>query len=128
MHAADDGLRDRLVPLNKRYPIEELLDACRDYARKTGRRVSYEYALFAGVNDSPAQAQTLSHRLAGTHTHVNLIPANPACRENFKPSPWGRVLAFERELKARGISCTVRVSRGQDIEAGCGQLRARSTG
>ena len=125
LHAPDDVLRNRLVPLNKRYPLEELLPACREYARKTGRRVSYEYTLFAGVNDSLARARALARTLAAMDAHVNLIPANPACDGEFKPSPRSQVLAFERELRAAGINCTVRVPRGQDIEAGCGQLRAR---
>lgn len=125
LHAADNRLRNRLVPLNKRYPIEELLPACREYAQKTGRRVSFEYTLFAGVNDSVVQARALAQVLAGMDAHVNLIPANPACGDEFKPSPRRQALAFEQELRAAGVNCTVRVSRGQDIEAGCGQLRAR---
>lgn len=127
LHAPDNQLRNKLVPLNRRYPIEDLLAACRDYAEKTGRRVSFEYTLFGGINDSPAQARALAQVLAGMDAHVNLIPANRAYGDEFKPSPRRQVLAFEHELRNAGINCTVRVSRGQDIEAGCGQLRAQST-
>ena len=127
LHAADNKLRDRLVPLNKRYPVEEVLAACREYAEKTGRRVSFEYVLFAGVNDSLLQARALARLLSGMEAHVNLIQVNPACGD-FKPSPRSQVLAFEQELRLAGVNSTLRVSRGQDIQAGCGQLRSAYSG
>ncbi len=127
LHAPDNALRDSLVPLNRRYPLEVLLPACREYVHKTGRRITFEYILLAGVNDSLAQALKLAGLLAGLNCHVNLIPGNPTPGLNFKPSPRSAVLVFEQTLKNAGIQCTVRQSRGQDIEAGCGQLRSRFT-
>lgn len=125
LHAPDNALRNRLVPLNKRHPIEELLPACREFTQKTGRRVSFEYILFAGINDSLAQAKALAGLLRGLNCHVNLIPANRTGDAAYRPPLRGVILAFERELGENGVACTVRVSRGQDINAGCGQLRSQ---
>jgi len=125
LHAPDDKLRNQLVPVNKRYPLEELISACRAYFEKTGRRVSFEYALFDGVNDSLSQAQTLADLIQGMNCHVNLISANNTANQTLRPSPRSQVLAFQQELKTLGINCTLRQSRGQDIDAGCGQLRSR---
>jgi 23S rRNA (adenine2503-C2)-methyltransferase len=125
LHASDDKLRDRLVPINKKYPLDELMAACREYFVKTGRRVSFEYALFNGVNDSLSQAQALADLLQGVNCHVNLISANSTANQTLQSSPRSKVLAFQRELKNRGINCTLRQSRGQGIDAGCGQLRSR---
>jgi 23S rRNA (adenine2503-C2)-methyltransferase len=125
LHAPDNNLRDRLVPLNKKYPLEELIPACRDYFATTGRRVSFEYALFDGVNDSLSQARSLAELIKGMNCHVNLISANKVTGQIFQPSPRRQVLIFQQELKNRGINCTLRQSRGQDINAGCGQLRSR---
>lgn len=124
LHSPDNALRNKLVPLNKRYPLEELIPACREYASTTGRRVSFEYVLFAGVNDSLSQAGALAKLLVGINCHVNLIPANRTADSAFQPSSRARVLAFEQQLKLAGINCTLRLSRGQDIDAGCGQLRS----
>jgi 23S rRNA (adenine2503-C2)-methyltransferase len=124
LHAPDNALRNKLVPLNKRYPLEELIPACREYASTTGRRVSFEYVLFAGVNDSLSQAGALALLLTGINCHVNLIPANRTADSTFQPPSRSRVLAFEQQLKLAGINCTLRLSRGQDIDAGCGQLRS----
>ncbi|HEX9897560.1 MAG TPA: 23S rRNA (adenine(2503)-C(2))-methyltransferase RlmN [Dehalococcoidales bacterium] len=124
LHAPDNTLRSRLVPLNKRYPLEELIPACREYAEKTGRRVSFEYVLFTGINDSLSQAGALAKLLVGINCHVNLIPANRTADKAFQPPSRTRVLAFEQQLKLAGINCTLRLSRGQDIDAGCGQLRS----
>jgi 23S rRNA (adenine2503-C2)-methyltransferase len=124
LHAPDNKLRGRLVPLNERYPLEELIPACIEYAKKTGRRVSFEYILFAGINDSLAQAKALAALLSGINCHVNLIPANRTANVGFKLPSRNKVLAFEKELKLAGINCTLRLSRGQDIHAGCGQLRS----
>jgi 23S rRNA (adenine2503-C2)-methyltransferase len=125
LHAPDDTLRDRLVPVNRSYPIAEVMDACRFYVEKTHRRVSFEYVMIDGVNDSLAQAETLARLLRGFLGHVNLIPMNPVAESEFQPTPWKRVLAFESALQQRGIPCTVRVERGDPIDAACGQLRAR---
>ncbi|MGP8079429.1 MAG: 23S rRNA (adenine(2503)-C(2))-methyltransferase RlmN [Dehalococcoidales bacterium] len=125
LHAPDDKLRNQLVPVKKKYPLEELIPACREYITKTGRRVSYEYALFDGVNDSLSQAQALADLLQGMNCHVNLITANSTANQTLRPSPRQKVLAFRQALKSRGITCTLRQSRGQDIDAGCGQLRSR---
>jgi len=124
LHAPDNTLRNKLVPLNKRYPLEELIPACREYAEKTGRRVSFEYVLFNGVNDSLSQAGALARLLNGINYHVNLIPANRTADSTFEPPYHTRVIAFEQQLKLAGINCTLRLSRGQDINAGCGQLRS----
>jgi 23S rRNA (adenine2503-C2)-methyltransferase len=125
LHAPDDKLRNQLVPVNKKYPLAELIPACREYFAQTGRRVSFEYALFDGVNDSLSQAQSLADLLHGLNCHVNLITANSTANQTLRPSPRDRVLAFQKALQTRGITCTLRQSRGQDIDAGCGQLRSR---
>jgi len=128
LHAADDWLRDRLVPINRRYPLAELMAAVRDYAGTTKRRVSIEYALIDGVNDALEQAQALARLLEGLLCHVNLIPLNPTSGSPWQPSPRERVDAFRAVLEAAGVPTTVRMRRGIDIEAGCGQLRRRQPG
>jgi len=125
LHAADDVLRNRLVPLNKRYPLAELLAACREYVEQTSRRVSFEYALIQGLNDDPRQARELGQFLRGLLCHVNLIPLNPTTECDYRPSARERIMAFRRELNDTGIPNTVRLGRGADIQAGCGQLRSR---
>jgi 23S rRNA (adenine2503-C2)-methyltransferase len=125
LHASDNKLRDRLVPVNRRYPLEQLMAACREYGRVTGRRLSYEYILLKGINDAPAQARSLAGLLRGMNCHVNLIPANDTGDRTFRPPGKGEVLAFEREVRRSGINATLRQPRGQDINAGCGQLRSR---
>ena len=125
LHAANNTLRDQLVPINKRYPIAELIAACRDYIQRTGRRISFEYALIENVNDRPEQARELGHLLHGLLCHVNLIPLNPTAECAYRPSSRKRMLAFRRELNRMGIANTVRLARGIDIQAGCGQLRSR---
>lgn len=123
LHAPNDALRSQLVPLNRRYPIAAVLDAAFEYAHVTGRRVTFEYAMIAGVNDSPALAAELGNLLKGKLCHVNLIPMNPIGDGGLAPSPPSRVEAFRQTLVRAGIPCTVRRSRGQDIMAACGQLR-----
>ncbi len=126
LHAATDRVRNLLVPVNRRYPLARLIPACRDYFEATGRRPTFEYALFNGVNDSPDQARQLAGLLAGFACHVNLIVGNPTPSRQFRPSVPRRVAAFQSELTETGVSNTLRQSRGADIEAGCGQLRSRS--
>jgi len=125
LHAPDNALRNRLVPLNKRYPLERLIPACREYFEKTGRRPSFEYVLLEGVNDSVVQARALARLLEGLNCHVNLIRASPTGNKTFRPSPAPAVLAFERELRRLHVACTLRRGMGLDISAGCGQLRSR---
>ncbi len=124
LHAADNSLRDRLVPINRKYPVEMLLAAVAEYFEKTGRRPTFEYILFCGVNDSIEHAQELVRRLRGLNCHVNLIMASPTGRKGFEvPSPkQGRV--FQDELTRNGVLSTIRLSRGLEIGAACGQLRS----
>lgn len=126
LHAPTDDLRNRLVPVNRRYSIAEVIDACRAYVSATRRRVSFEYAMMRDVNDSLEQARQVAALLDGLLAHVNLIPLNHVDGSPFEPSPWSRILAFQRVIQERGISCTVRSERGNDIEGACGQLRARA--
>jgi 23S rRNA (adenine2503-C2)-methyltransferase len=124
LHAANNELRNRLVPLNKRYPLEKLLPACREYSSLTGRRLSFEYIMLDNINDSIAQARELAYLLRDFPCHVNLIPNNNVGSDGYLSSPMKTILAFENELKKNNINVTLRESRGQDISAGCGQLRS----
>lgn len=125
LHAPDDELRRRLIP-TARQSIAGILAACNEYAAHTGRRYSVEYALIDCINDAVAQARALAVLLAGLPCHVNLIPVNPTANAAARRPDRSRVLAFQRELLAAGINCTVRVEKGVDIAAGCGQLRAEA--
>jgi 23S rRNA (adenine2503-C2)-methyltransferase len=125
LHAASDRIRSVLVPVNRRYPLGKLIAVCQEYLQETGRRPTFEYALFNGINDSLDQAHRLTALLAGFECHVNLIVGNPTPSKPFRPSVARRVAAFQKELTDGGISNTLRQSRGVDIEAGCGQLRSR---
>lgn len=125
LHAATDELRGQLVPINRKYSIKPLIAACKKYFEKTGRRLSFEYILFEGINDSPKDARALAHVVQGLNCHVNLIPANPTRERQYRPPTQETVLAFEAELKRLRINCTVRSRKGVDIDAGCGQLRSR---
>jgi len=127
LHAADDDLRATLVPLNRRYPINSVLDAAREYAAIKGRRVTFEYACIAGVNDLPEQAEMLAGRLTGLRggAHVNLIPLNPTGDFEGRAPDRERINRFAARLAAAGVTVTVRRNRGVDIDAACGQLRAR---
>ncbi len=122
LHAPEDALRDELVPVNRRYPLETLLDACGRYISATGRRVTMEYALIDGVNDSERHARRTAALLAGLLCHVNLIPLNPTEGCPLRPSPPERVATFRDVLRRSGIPATVRLRRGVDVQAGCGQL------
>jgi 23S rRNA (adenine2503-C2)-methyltransferase len=122
LHAPDDALRSEMMPINRRYPIAELLDATREYIAQTNRRVSFEYVLLQGKNDSPEQAAALAELLGGMLCHVNLIPWNPVPGTPLGRSERARVLRFQQALHERGVACTVRVERGVAIAAACGQL------
>ena len=122
LHAATDALRNDLVPINRRYPLRELFEACREYVQQSGRRLSFEWALIQDVNDTPEQAQALLPWLRGLICHVNLIPLNPTAGYGGGASAMERARAFQRIVQSAGISCTVRLRRGIDIQAGCGQL------
>jgi len=125
LHAATDAERDKLIPINKRWPIAELMDAIHYYLDKTKRRITFEWALIDGKNDTLEQAQKLGELLRGMLCHVNLIPLNPTAGYGGAPSSRERVDAFQAELAQYGVNSTVRVRRGIDIQAGCGQLRDR---
>jgi 23S rRNA (adenine2503-C2)-methyltransferase len=122
LHAANDQLRESMMPINRHYPLKELLTACKDYVSFTGRRISFEWALIDGVNDSPEMAKELARQLHGILCHVNAIPLNPTLGYAGKPTSPTRALAFKTILEDAGIPCTIRLRRGIDIQAGCGQL------
>lgn len=128
LHAATDEERSRLLPVNRRWPLADLMDACRYYVEKTGRRMTFEWALIAGENDTEEQAHKLGELLRGMLGHVNLIPLNPTAGYGGKPSSPERVGRFQEVLSGYGVTSTVRVRRGIDIQAGCGQLRDRHLG
>jgi 23S rRNA (adenine2503-C2)-methyltransferase len=123
LHAPDEALRERLIPTAHRFPLPEIITACREYIAKTGRRITFEYCLMDGVNDAPEQARALGRLLGGMLCHVNLIPVNPTPDGAIGRPPRARTLAFQRELAAQGVPCTVRVEKGVEISAACGQLR-----
>lgn len=125
LHAATDEERDRLIPVNHRWPLSELMDACHYYFSRTGRRITFEWALISDQNDTIEQASALGRLLHGMICHVNLIPLNPTSGYGGKPSTRHQVSAFQDELQRFGVSSSVRVRRGIDIDAGCGQLRER---
>ncbi len=123
LHAPNDQIRSKTMPVNTRYPMDELLAACRSYAEATSRRISFEYALIDGVNDSAANAQELAQKLKGMLCHVNLIPVNPVKERSYKKSTREATENFVRILERAGIATTVRRRLGADINAACGQLR-----
>ncbi len=123
LHAPDQNLREEMIPTAHRFTLPEIIDACRDYVSKTGRRVTFEYCLVSGVNDAPSQARALAALLDGLLCHVNLIPVNPTADATIRRPTRTRSLTFQRALAERGIACTVRAERGVEIAAACGQLR-----
>ncbi len=125
LHAPNDAIRNTIMPVNKAYPSEELLAACRRYYESTGRRISFEYAMIDGVNDSEENAKELIRRLKGLPAHFNLIPLNHVEESPLKPSSRGAVQRFQNTLEAAGITATVRRTLGSDIDASCGQLRRK---
>ncbi|MFO7300056.1 MAG: 23S rRNA (adenine(2503)-C(2))-methyltransferase RlmN [Actinomycetes bacterium] len=127
LHAADDELRSRLVPINKRYPIDELVDAARTYFERKGRRVSIEWTMIDGVNDTDDQAFKLAGVAHHLKAHVNLIALNPTPLSTDRASAEPRIESFARLLREQGVNVTVRDTRGKDIDAACGQLRIKST-
>lgn len=126
LHAPNDQIRSTTMPINKRYPINTLLEACNRYANKTSRRISFEYALIEGINDSKADALELASRLKGMLCHVNLIPVNEINENSYKKSTKENSLAFQNQLVKCGINTTIRRTLGTDINAACGQLRAEN--
>ena len=128
LHAARDPLRDVLVPLNRRWPVAEVVAAARDHARTTGRRVSYEVTLIDGVNDTEADADALAELLRGDLCHVNLIPMNPVAHTPWVASPMERIEQIAARLRRDGIAVTIRRNRGQEVGAACGQLAAERAG
>lgn len=127
LHAATNPLRDQLLPINRRYPLETLMAACRRYVEKTNRRITFEWALISDLNDQPDQAHALTEWLHGLISHVNLIPLNPTSGYSGGPSTSDRAETFKQILETAGISCTIRVRRGIDIQAGCGQLATEAS-
>lgn len=123
LHAPNDEIRNKIMPVNKRWNVNELLTACREYTKRTSRRISFEYAMISGVNDTDECAKELAAKLKGMLCHVNLIPANEVSENDFSRSTKKRVEAFASILQKRGITTTVRRSLGSDINASCGQLR-----
>jgi len=127
LHGPNNEIRNRIMPVNKAYPIEQLLDACRRYFDATGRRIHFEYAMIDGVNDSTDHARELLRRLKGLPAHFNLIPLNHVEESPLKPSSKAAVAAFQKTLEDGGITATVRRTLGGDIDASCGQLRRKYT-
>ena len=124
LHAPDSETRSKIMPVNRAYDVEELFDACHDYFKKTGRRISFEYAMIDGFNDTDACATELASRLRGMLCHVNLIPVNNVREKNYKKSKEDRIRRFSEILEQNGLTVTVRRTLGSDINASCGQLRA----
>lgn len=125
LHAATDEERNALLPVNRKYPLADLIEACKYYVEKTGRRMTFEWTLIQGENDTPEQAHNLGRLLQGVHCHVNVIPLNPTGGYGGAPSATGRIEAFIQTLSEYGIPATVRIRRGIDINAGCGQLKSK---
>jgi 23S rRNA (adenine2503-C2)-methyltransferase len=126
LHAANDELRSSLLPVNHKYPIADLLAACRDYITATNRRLTFEWALIQDVNDLPEHARELGGLLKGMLCHVNIIPLNPTRKYAGRATTHQRAEDFKAELAKFGIPCTIRIRRGIDIAAGCGQLAVES--
>lgn len=123
LHAPTDELRNTLVPLNKKYPLAELMQVCRDYFKTNSKReVTFEYVMLAGINDQPAQAKQLIRLLEGMPAKVNLIPFNPFPGTQYHCSEWSVIEQFQRRLMKAGLNCRVRKTRGEDIDGACGQL------
>ncbi|MBW7460646.1 23S rRNA (adenine(2503)-C(2))-methyltransferase RlmN, partial [Paenibacillus sepulcri] len=125
IHAPNDKLRSKLMPVNRRFPFEDVIEACRNYIAKTGRRITFEYALIGGVNDQSEHAQELADVLKGMLCHVNLIPVNHVPERDYVRTPREQIFEFHRVLERNNINVTIRREQGHDIAAACGQLRAK---
>ena len=125
LHAPNDIIRKTLMPIANRYKIEEVLEACQYFFKKTGRRITFEYSLVQGVNDSEEAAEELAKKICHINCHVNLIPVNPIKEREFKESQNKEILQFKKKLEQYGVNVTVRREMGRDIEGACGQLRRR---
>lgn len=126
LHTVNDKTRSQLIPINNKFPVNAIMEACRYYIRKTNRRISFEYALIQGVNDSLDDAKALADKVRGMNCHINLIPLNPTDGYDATPSRKDQVNAFKEILDQHNIQCTVRLRRGIEIQAGCGQLAAEN--
>lgn len=125
IHAPNDALRSKLMPVNRRFPFADVIDACKYYIEKTGRRLTFEYALIGGVNDRPEHAEELAEVLQGMLCHVNLIPVNHVPERDYVRTPRDDIFEFQRIMQKKGVNCTIRREQGHDIAAACGQLRAK---
>lgn len=125
IHAPNDALRSKLMPVNRRFPFDDVIAACHNYIAKTGRRITFEYALIGGVNDQVEHAQELADVLSGMLCHVNLIPVNHVPERNYVRTPREDIFEFQRVLERNKVSVTIRREQGHDIAAACGQLRAK---
>jgi 23S rRNA (adenine2503-C2)-methyltransferase len=122
LNATTDEQRSRLMPLNRKYPLSELMAACREYPLRPRERLTFEYVLLDGINDSPEDAERVARLIRGLRAKVNLIPYNSGAQLPYCPPPFDRVVAFQKLLTSRGVPAFVRISRGQDIRGACGQL------
>ncbi|WNS79769.1 23S rRNA (adenine(2503)-C(2))-methyltransferase RlmN [Domibacillus sp. DTU_2020_1001157_1_SI_ALB_TIR_016] len=125
LHAPNDELRTKLMPINRAYKLKDLMEAIRYYTEKTGRRITFEYGLFGGENDSVAHAEELAALIKGIKCHVNLIPVNYVPERDYVRTPRNKIFEFEKTLKNNGVNVTIRREQGTDIDAACGQLRAK---
>jgi 23S rRNA (adenine2503-C2)-methyltransferase len=125
IHAPNDALRSKLMPVNRRFPFEDVMNACKNYIEKTGRRITFEYALIGGVNDRPEHAEELASVLQGMLCHVNLIPVNYVPERDYVRTPRDDIFEFQRILQKKNVNATIRREQGHDIAAACGQLRAK---
>lgn len=125
LHSPDDESRSKIMPVNRRWPVDTLLSACRDYFAKTGRRISFEYTMISGVSDSPEQGQLLAKKLAGMGAHVNMIPLNNVTESGLHTSSRQAIRRFQTILEENGVTATLRRTLGSDIDASCGQLRRK---
>lgn len=125
IHAPNDALRSKLMPVNRRYPFADVIDACKYYIEKTGRRITFEYALIGGMNDRPEHAEELGEVLKDMLCHVNLIPVNYVPERNYVRTPRDDIFEFQRVLQKNNVNVTIRREQGHDIAAACGQLRAK---
>ncbi len=128
LHAARDELRSELMPINKKYPLSKLIPTCKRYAKDTGRRVTFEYALIAGVNNGERDARALGNLLQGWLCHLNLIPLNQVPGLPYRPCSPSEIREFANKIERMGIPVTIRASLGQDVAAACGQLGGRRAG